>query len=597
MSKRHRPSLLGALLWISFGVLFLLMNLGIGLNFWSVAGRYWPVLLILLGLGKVIDYYLDKDAFSIRIGEIFGILLLLLVGSAMTRISESHFVRFVRELPIEIGGTSVRPGQWIGDSHAYTEEATYPLDPAKPIRIENSYGLVAIAPGNDREVRVRLKKVVYADESRAKDIASEIRLEAGMEGQGGLSAEAKPEAKPEAEPAAKPDAGVFVLRTNRESLSSKQYVFNTDMEVLIPKNSVVEVRNSFGEVRAANIDGSMNLSTTHRSLEIRDCTGQFTVSNRYGESRLTNLKGNVVLDSRGRARLEDIKGDVTVTNEYSPLQLLNIEGKISISITENNVRLEKATGPVTIDARGSDVYVDDLKDSLKLTASHKNIEVSNVASNVTAETSYATLALKSIRGNVEIRSNSDSISADDIGGSLKLKGRASAVTVHEIRGPLDIQTTLKDVVVTDASDNCDITNEYADVSLAARSLGKGGIRVINRNGAIDLSLPEGVSFVMDATSRNGDIESGYSGLAPAKKEGNSSVLKSTVKSGGPRILLETEHDTIQITGDTGDEQDRDKAKEETKTVLALRPGHGEIRPAILEQFRRTADRIQKGVAR
>ena len=90
MSKRRRPSLLGALLWISLGVLFLLQNFGIGPDFWSLAGRYWPVLLILLGLGKVIDYFLEKDAVSIRIGEIFGILLLLLVGSAITRISDSH---------------------------------------------------------------------------------------------------------------------------------------------------------------------------------------------------------------------------------------------------------------------------------------------------------------------------------------------------------------------------------------------------------------------------------------------------------------------------------------------------------------------------
>jgi DUF4097 and DUF4098 domain-containing protein YvlB len=323
------------------------------------------------------------------------------------------------------------------------------------------------------------------------------------------------------------------------------------MEVLVPKDSRLEVRNAFGEVRVANINGAIDLSTTHRPLEIRDCAGQFTISNRYGESRLTNLKGNVVLNSRGRTHLEDIKGDVSVTSEYSPLEILNVDGKVSASITEDSISVEKVSGPVVINARGAQVHVDDLKDSLKVTASHKSVDISNVASAVSVQSRNSTLALKDITGNVEIDSNYDNISADDIGGSLKVRARASGVTTTGIRGPLDIQTTLKDVVVNDATDSFNISNEYASVRISAQSLGKGDMRVKNRNGSIGLSLPEEASFVMDATARNGDIESDYSGLAPAAKEGNSSVLKSKVKAGGPRILLETEYDSIRISRTPG----------------------------------------------
>src|SRR5512140_2718039 len=100
MSHRIRPSLLGSLLWIGLGILFLLRNFGIGPDFWSLAGRYWPILLILLGLGKVIDYYRKKDGVSLRIGEVLIILLILLWGSALTRISTSHLGEAFRDLPI-----------------------------------------------------------------------------------------------------------------------------------------------------------------------------------------------------------------------------------------------------------------------------------------------------------------------------------------------------------------------------------------------------------------------------------------------------------------------------------------------------------------
>ena len=45
MSLKRRPSLLGALLWIGLGTLFLLRNFGIGPDFWSMAARYWPIAL------------------------------------------------------------------------------------------------------------------------------------------------------------------------------------------------------------------------------------------------------------------------------------------------------------------------------------------------------------------------------------------------------------------------------------------------------------------------------------------------------------------------------------------------------------------------
>lgn len=234
-AHRRRPSLLGALLWIGLGTLFLLHNFGRVPDLWAIAARYWPILLILLGLGKVIDYYRHKDGVSLRIGEVVGILILLIIGSCITRIAHSPVGPLVRDWPITIGGSSVRPGQWLGTSYSYTQEATYPVTSAGPIQIENAYGLVSVSPGSDGEVRVRLKKVVYNnDESRAKSIAEEIRLEAGP--QGGV--ETPGPVKPEAEPKAKSNPAVmtFLIKNNREALSSRTTASTRTWKSLCRKN-------------------------------------------------------------------------------------------------------------------------------------------------------------------------------------------------------------------------------------------------------------------------------------------------------------------------------------------------------------------------
>jgi len=524
--RKYRPSLLGGLLWTGLGVIFLLRNFGIGPDFWSVAARYWPILLILLGLGKVIDYYRQKEGVSVRFGEILGILFLVLIGTLITKITQSNVGRVFRELPISIGGTPVRPGEWFGTSYSYSEEKSYPLTTPTPVRIENSYGSVTVMPGSDQEVKVRIRKMVYQnDESRAKQIAAEIRVEAGPEGQA--------------------EAASFLVKTNRDALASKDYRFNTDLEVLVPPKTQVKVENSFGEVKAANLEGRLELSTTHNELEIRDCSGEFIASNRYGDSRFVNLTGNLTVDARGRISAETIKGNVALTNEFHAVEVRDVDGTLTVSNTESSVSVEKITKPVVINARGTQVTVSNLDSSLKLTTSHRRVQVSDVEADVDAETSYLAATLKNIRGKTTIRSNSDRLTFEDV-GALNVKAQGTAVTASNVNGPVDIETTMRDVDLSDFNATCKVVNQFGDITLSPKTLGKGEINVKGRNGAIELYLPEGAAFEIQANVRNGRIVSDYAGLVPAEAGSDAGTLKGKVKSGGPTIVLDSEYGNIQL---------------------------------------------------
>ncbi|HYK89771.1 MAG TPA: DUF5668 domain-containing protein [Acidobacteriota bacterium] len=551
MSQKRHPSLLGALLWLGVGILFLLRNFGIGPDFWSMAARYWPILLILLGLGKVIDYYRHKEGVSLRVGEVVGIFILLLIGTAITRVSESPISQAFRDWSIPMGDSSVHPGQWLGTSYTYTQEATYPMSSTAPIRIENAYGLVSVTPGSDGEVRVRLKKVVYtSEESKAKGIADQIRLEAGPQ----ANEEPGMPVKAEVEPKGKSRGQLFVVKNNRDALAANDYRFNTDMEVFVPKRTDLTVRNSFGELRVSNVDGKLDLETTHNALELRDCSGEFKVSNRYAESRLTNLTGNLNVEARGHVYVEAVKGDVIVRDEYSPVEITDVTGQVTVSNTESNVRLDKITKAVVVDARGTQVNASELGSTLKVTTNHRRLEVSDVASNIVLDCQYSTVSLKDIRGNVDLSTNSDRITADGIRGYLKVKGQGSGIRANSVDGPVEIQTTLKDVIVNNFGGSCTVANEYADVSLSTGTLGKGDIAVKNHNGGIDLFIPEGAPFQIDATARNGRVASDYAGLEPSQGAGDVGLLKAKLKGGGPKILLDTEYSNINIRarGSEGD---------------------------------------------
>jgi len=525
--RRRCPSMLAGLIWVGLGIVFLLKNFGIGPDLWSVARHYWPVLLILLGLGKVIDYFRQKQGASLRIGEVFGILFITILGLAFSQIRGSALPDLLTS-SINIGGTDLS----LATAHEYTQEYSYPVPAGTPIRIENSNGLVTVSAGSDGEVRVHLRKKVFEDDdARARQIGEEIKVEGGLEG--------------------KVEASVFVVKTNREELSGRNYRFNTDLEVVVPKKVQLEIKNPFGGVTVSGLDCKLNVDSSHQPLDIHDCSGSFVVANRYGSSRLTNLTGNLTVESRGRVTVETIKGDVDIRNDNATVSIKDVEGKATITNTDGNITVEHVSKPVVIDARGTRVTVTNLEDSLKVTGSYQPISITDVASNVVVSSQYArSVTIKKVKGNLDIESNTDSrISLEDIGGYIKTMAQGSAVRVTTAGGPVEINTTLRDVNVSNFSKGCKVTNDRGDIILSLDALGKDAITLKNSNGDITLNLPPDAAFQLNATARNGHIRSEFAGLEPVES-GNLATIKGKLKTGGPQIVLETENKDIFLRART-----------------------------------------------
>jgi DUF4097 and DUF4098 domain-containing protein YvlB len=529
--KQLRPSLLGALLWMGLGILFLFHNFNLGPDTWSLISHYWPVLLILLGVAKILDYFLHKESISIRIGELIGIVILVMIGTAITAIHSTPLDRIFRDFQFHaFNRTPWEPGLWFEDSRKFTETTVYPVEKGLPVYIENSYGSVSVIQGRDNEIRVNLKKGIYADEARARSIADEIHLQGTTE----------------RVDAGKTGSPVFAIRTNRESLNSKNYRFNTDLEVYVPGNSQVRIKNSFGNIRVSEVNGNLNLNAAQSNIDIVNCTGEFTIFSRFGENRLRNLTGKVYVDARGKVHAETIHGDLNITDEFSPIEVMNVDGKVSISTTNGNIRLDNISKPVDIHAHGARVSARQLQETLNVDADHSYFDLWNIDSSVQIKSLYTTIYLKDIRGNLNFDSNSDMITASVVRGNIRLKARATGATVNDLQGNADIQTSLKEVVIRGLEGDCLVANEYGGISISVQKLFKL-IQVKNHSGKIDMFLPESATFGIIATAQNGDVSSNHLGLPGAIRESNTMVLRSPIKSGDPKILLDTDYGNIRIS--------------------------------------------------
>src|SRR6202451_1122915 len=92
----RRPSIAGGLIVLTLGIIFLIANLRPDLDFWSIAMRYWPVILIVIGLGKIFDAFrIRNDGGTGTDGQPrgnndLGIILAMLVLLAFVVVAVTH---------------------------------------------------------------------------------------------------------------------------------------------------------------------------------------------------------------------------------------------------------------------------------------------------------------------------------------------------------------------------------------------------------------------------------------------------------------------------------------------------------------------------
>ena len=98
----RRASLLGGFFWCFVGLClglhyFLFLNVCPTLEF---AGSYWPAIVILFGLGKIVDFYRLQPASQVQPRELLGLILVILLGLAAHKLARFEFpgLRFLRPL-------------------------------------------------------------------------------------------------------------------------------------------------------------------------------------------------------------------------------------------------------------------------------------------------------------------------------------------------------------------------------------------------------------------------------------------------------------------------------------------------------------------
>ncbi len=520
LNRPGKASLLGGIFWTFLGSVILLDIVGV-LETLGFFGSLWPLILILYGLGKIVDYYRLKTASRVRMGEIFGVIFVALFGWSLGRLSDAH-------LPL-IADLGLERIPWIISldspvtKHEFKTLETLDLEGIESVEIHNLYGDVEIESTGEGSAAVELRKLVGDDSKMvAQEIADEVSIVTERSGK------------------------LLVIGTNRRELGDRGRKLNTYLLLTLPEQLQTRVNNSYGDVRVGHRKAACQLENSYGRIVAEEIEGDVSISGRYQKIEVSDVEGTLnVTNRRAPVIISDVTGDVAVITDYELAHIENVSGNISVANRFGNIELEDIGGKAQIDGKGSRVTILHAADDVHISNSHKSVVAIDLRKALTIDTSYSNVELSRITGPVEIRAAHSEISAKEIEDGIKVQGRGALVALAKVKGELDIETSLRSVSVDDFTGPLTILNEYGEVSVETSPDPKGPVRISNKNGEIDISIPQSANCFLSAQAAGGEIVSDF-GPPPLESEGRVSLLETKVGSGGPQIELQTTQARIHI---------------------------------------------------
>lgn len=372
ITPRPARSMAGPVVLILIGLVFLLMTLGV-LNRFSLLelyGKYWPALLILWGVLKLIEHEQSKRAGlpgrGIGAGGVFLALFIVFSGLAATQ--------FVRVWPnikdhIQIGDNEDLDDLFGGATFDYSDELSKEFPAGGILRINNERGDVNINVAEDSHtLKVSVRKKVRAEKQEEAD---------------GYNAKTKPEITIN-------DKNV-TLNANTQGAGDKGVT--TDMDVYVPKNLELVITNRRGDVTITGITGNASINQQRGEVNVSDHTGNVTVDMAGSSTRIQHVKGDVTIQGRGdQVAVEDIDGAAHLNGEFgesvrlvrisktvtfksarTDMEFARLDGRLDLD--SGDLRADSLVGPMRLDTRSKDISLDGLSGDLRLKDNNGTVEV------------------------------------------------------------------------------------------------------------------------------------------------------------------------------------------------------------------------------
>ncbi len=412
MPPPPRPrSIAGAVVLILLGVMFLLGTMGVANwhGLWVLFGKFWPLLLILWGIIKLIEHEQCKRAGvpgrGIGVGGAFLVVFLIFAGLIATGMSRVDWGGIRDHLDIDDNDFNEIFG---GSTFDYSGDLSNDLAAgATRLEINDDRGTVTVNVSDDKKMRVSWRKKVHAENQQKAD---------GYNERTGITIS----------PAGK---GV-VLSANTQAAGDKGV--STDMDVYVPREMEVVVTSRRGDVNINGMGGPVQINHHNGEVNINDLVGSATLTLERSAARLQHIKGDVTIQGRlNEVDVEDVDGAAHLEGEFSEsVRLVRISKTVGFHSSRTDMEFSRLDGRLDLDS--SDLHADSLTGPMRLTTRSKDVVLEGLSGDLRLEDENGSVNVGVQKpGNIQIDNRKGDVQiAIPPKTALKLEARTRDGDIH-----------------------------------------------------------------------------------------------------------------------------------------------------------------------
>lgn len=385
----RRRSFAGPIVLITLGIIFLLGNVGMlswpRIFYWFA--HYWPVLLIIWGVVKLVEYLQAQRAGyasqGIGAGGVFLLLFIVFFGMIAT-VAARHDWSQMRD-GISINDNDVF--SFFGNAYNFQEAVEQPFTAGSKVEVNNDRGDISIVAWDEPRIKVVADKRVTANnENEAQRIHERVKPTITAAGRV-ITVSA---------------AGVTGGDNSPWSPSLR-----SNLQIFVPRKADLKLQTRHGAVTVDAREGQIEVNASHGSVTLRDIKGSARVNLSHGDLRVETLTGDLTAEGRvDDTVIADVSGTVSLTGDFfGETRLARIAKGVRFSSSRTEMETGKVEGELRMDS--GDLRASDLA-GLKIHTRSKDIHLENVSGNVEVSTKNASVELhadKSSLGNISINND------------------------------------------------------------------------------------------------------------------------------------------------------------------------------------------------
>jgi DUF4097 and DUF4098 domain-containing protein YvlB len=386
--RRQRRSFAGPFVLIVLGIVFLLGNLHMlsWMRLGTLFAHYWPALLILWGVIKLIEYQqAQRDgvpARGIGAGGVFLVIIIVVCGLIATQASRFNWGEVRDNLNIDDGDLD----NIFGETYNFDDHLEQDIPPAATsLRVNNDHGAVRVSAASDNKITVTVRKRVGAESQSDADKYNK-----------------------QASPVITLTGNAIMLDARTQA--SGDHAVQSDLDISIPRKMELHITSRRGDVSVTGRDGEVEINNQHGNVSVDDVTSNVKLNLERSSAKVDQITGDVRINGRlNEVSVSDVKGGAQLEGEFGEsVKLARISKSVSFKSSRTDLEFSRIDGDLDLDS--DDLHADQITGPVHLTTRSKQIRLEEVSGDVRLqdENGGIEVSMRSL-GNVQIDSRNGDI--------------------------------------------------------------------------------------------------------------------------------------------------------------------------------------------